>query len=39
VTSAAVPENHSARRPAGDAIGGYDIGWMWRELGVEALRR
>ena len=32
-------ENHSARRPAGDPIGGYDFGWMWRELGVEALRR
>jgi hypothetical protein len=32
-------ENHSARRPAGDPIGEYDFGWMWRELGVEALRR
>jgi hypothetical protein len=32
-------ENHSARRPAGDAIGGYDFGWMWHELGVAALRR
>ena len=32
-------ENHSAKRPAGDPIGGYDFGWMWRELGVEALRQ
>jgi hypothetical protein len=32
-------ENHSARRPAGDAIGEYDFGWMWEELGVAALRR
>jgi hypothetical protein len=31
-------ENHSAKRPAGDPIGEYDFGWMWRELGVEALR-
>ncbi len=34
-----VLENHSAKRPAGDPIGGYDFGWMWQELGVEALRR
>jgi hypothetical protein len=32
-------ENHSATRPAGDPIGEYDFGWMWRELGLEALRR
>jgi hypothetical protein len=32
-------ENHSARRPAGDPLGGYDFGWMWHELGVAALRR
>jgi hypothetical protein len=32
-------ENHSARRPAGDPLGEYDFGWMWRELGVAALRR
>ena len=32
-------ENHSARRPAGDPLGEYDFGWMWQELGVEALRR
>ncbi len=32
-------ENHSAKRSAGDPIGGYDFGWMWQELGVEALRR
>ena len=31
-------ENHSAKRPAGDPIGEYDFGWMWRELEVEALR-
>ena len=34
-----VLENHSARRPAGDPIRGHDFGWMWQELGVEALRR
>ena len=34
-----VLENHSAKRPAGDPIGGYDFGWMWQELGVEALRQ
>ena len=34
-----VLENHSAKRPAGDPIGGYDFGWMWQELGAEALRR
>jgi hypothetical protein len=32
-------ENHAAHRPSGDPIGSYDISWMWRELGVEALRR
>ena len=32
-------ENHSARRPAGDAIGVYDFGWMWEELGMASLRR
>lgn len=32
-------ENHSAKRPAGDPIGEYDFSWMWRELGVEALRK
>jgi hypothetical protein len=32
-------ENHSAKRPVGDPIGEYDFGWMWRELGVEALRQ
>jgi hypothetical protein len=26
-------ENHSAKRPAGDPIGEYDFGWMWRALG------
>jgi hypothetical protein len=32
-------ENHSAKHPAGDPIGDYDFRWMWRELGVEALRQ
>jgi hypothetical protein len=32
-------ENHSAKRPAGDPIGEYDFGWMWRELVVDKLRR
>jgi hypothetical protein len=32
-------ENHAARRGPGDPMASYDIGWMWRELGVEALRR
>jgi hypothetical protein len=32
-------ENHSAGRGADDPIGEYDFGWMWRELGVEELRR
>ena len=32
-------ENHSAKRPAGDPIGEYDFGWMWRKLDVEALRQ
>ena len=32
-------ENHSASLGHDDPIGGYDFGWMWRELGVEDLRR
>ena len=32
-------ENHSARLGTGDAMGGYDFGWMWRELGLEKFRR
>jgi hypothetical protein len=32
-------ENHAAHRPPGDPMGCYDVGWMWAELGVEALRR
>lgn len=32
-------ENHAAHRPPGDPMGSYDVGWMWQELGVEALRR
>jgi hypothetical protein len=31
-------ENHAAQRQPGDTLGGYDLSWMWRELGVEALR-
>ena len=34
-----VLENHSARRSSGDPLGEYDFGWMWQELGGEALRR
>ena len=30
-------ENATAHRPPGDVMGAYDLGWMWRELGVEAL--
>lgn len=32
-------ENHAAHRPAEDRIASYDFTWMWRELGVEGLRR
>ena len=32
-------ENHGARRDPGDPMAAYDFGWMWRELGVEDLRR
>ena len=32
-------ENHSASRGTGDPMGAYDFGWMWRELGLEKLRR
>ncbi len=32
-------ENHAAHCPLEDPIISYDTGWMWRELGVEALRR
>jgi hypothetical protein len=32
-------ENHMARQEPGGPMSGYDVGWMWRELGVEALRR
>lgn len=31
-------ENGGARHDAGDPMGAYDFGWMWRELGVEELR-
>ncbi|WP_372619224.1 hypothetical protein [Falsiroseomonas sp.] len=31
-------ENHMAREEPGSPMGSYDIGWMWTELGVEALR-
>ena len=32
-------ENHGAALHADDPMGGYDFGWMWREFGVEHLRR
>lgn len=32
-------ENHGAHRPPDDPMASYDVGWMWEELGVEALRR
>ncbi len=32
-------ENHSAGLGTDDPMGGYDFGWMWRELGLEELRR
>lgn len=32
-------ENGSARHGADDPMGTYDFSWMWRELGLEALRR
>ena len=32
-------ENHGAALRADDPMAGYDFGWMWRELGVEGLRR
>ena len=32
-------ENHGAGLSANDPMTGYDSGWLWRELGVEHLRR
>lgn len=32
-------ENHGARVEPGDPMAVYDFGWIWRELGVEDLRR
>ena len=32
-------ENQTAKYSADDPVGGYDFGWMWRELGVERLRK
>ncbi len=32
-------ENHSGRQQTGDPMTSYDFGWLWRELGVETLRR
>lgn len=32
-------ENHAAHREPDDPMGSYDVGWMWHELGMEALRR
>jgi len=31
-------ENHMARLEPGDPMGGYDLNWLWQELGVESLR-
>jgi hypothetical protein len=33
------PENHSARLDADDPMGGYDFGWIWRELDLEEFLR
>ncbi|MGK7862627.1 hypothetical protein ACFHNC_09235, partial [Falsiroseomonas sp. E2-1-a4] len=32
-------ENGGARQDAIDPMGAYDFGWMWRELGLDELRR
>lgn len=32
-------ENHMARQDPGSHMGSYDLGWLWQELGVAALRR
>jgi hypothetical protein len=33
-------ENGAAsQKAAGDPMGDYDFGWMWAELGAEALRK
>ncbi len=32
-------ENHSGRQKPGDPMSSYDFGWLWQELGVEAMRR
>jgi hypothetical protein len=32
-------ENHMARQEPGSPMAGYDTGWLWRDLGVEDLRR
>lgn len=32
-------ENRSAGPDPKDPMASYDLGWMWRELGIEALRR
>ncbi|WP_368415562.1 hypothetical protein [Falsiroseomonas sp.] len=32
-------ENHSGRQKPGDSMGSHDFGWLWRELGVDTLRR
>jgi hypothetical protein len=32
-------ENHSGQQKPGDPMASYDFGWLWRELGVETLRR
>jgi hypothetical protein len=32
-------ENSAAKHDSGSATGGYDVTWMWEELGVASLRR
>ena len=40
VTWLKVLENRSANQASPtDPIANYDFGWLWRELGVESLRR
>jgi hypothetical protein len=32
-------ENHSGRQKPEDPMASYDFGWLWRELGIEGMRR
>jgi hypothetical protein len=32
-------ENSSARHEPGNAMAGYDFAWLWRELGLDEVRR